>query len=111
MAVHGYEIVFARRAIADLASSYLPTFDFVMRNNRLYAFNLLITSRFLFSEYCSWVFPVLFAVEESLNMEARSDYSARVCAFLSKRLFTTWLIHNDKQIGIEERDHVFYAGL
>jgi hypothetical protein len=110
-AIHGFELVHARRAVAEVDSSYLPTFDFVMRNNCLYAFNLCVASKGKLDNYFSWVFKVLLLVEGLVNLKSLDGYAARVAAFLSERLFTVWLVHNQGDLAIETRPHVYFAGV
>lgn len=59
------------------------------RNGRIC--NMLITRKEVLDEYCSWLFPIIFAVEPSLNLGSREPYQQRAMGFLSERLFNLWL--------------------
>ena len=56
--------------------------------------NLMLCKQELYKEYCSWLFPILFEVEERADFDKDydSDYQQRVCAFLPERLFRAWLV-------------------
>jgi len=64
--------------------------------------NMVITSKTLYDEYCSWLFDILFEVEKRTNIENYDDYQKRVFGFLSERLFRTWLLNRPLKVR-EER--------
>lgn len=53
--------------------------------------NMMVTRKSLLDEYCAWLFPMLFAVEPSLQLANRPPYQRRGMGFLSERLFNLWL--------------------
>lgn len=53
--------------------------------------NVLVTRKFLFDRYCSWLFPVLFQAYKVVDLSDRNSYQKRVFGFLSERLFNVWL--------------------
>ena len=52
--------------------------------------NMFITRKAILDRYCSWLFPILFSVEESLLLNQRDSYQRRAPGFLAERLFNPW---------------------
>ena len=69
------------------------SFKWSLERNFMSLGNMVITSKTLYDEYCSWLFDILFEVEKRTNIENYDDYQKRVFGFLSERLFRTWLLN------------------
>lgn len=108
---HGFDIFVARQVVSRLASDYLPAFDFVMRNNRLVGFNMMVARREIFDSYSAWIFDILFALESAIPLSSLKGYQARVMGFLAERLFTVWIVHNRHLLRFDYRNHVFFENL
>lgn len=65
----------------------------VFNNNKLYCYNMLISSSKIFNEYCEWLFPLLFEVEKQIDISDRDDYQKRYIGFLAERLFTLYIYY------------------
>lgn len=63
--------------------------------------NMFITKKEIYDKYCSWLFDILFEVEQRVNIESYDDYQARIYGFLSERLFRIWLFANSYKIHEE----------
>jgi len=82
---------------------YSDAYDSIMNGNYYRQFNMIITSKKIFDEYCTWLFDILFEVEKNIDLEdGRDKYNKRVFGFLSERLFNVWLLKN-KQYKIKEQ--------
>ena len=70
--------------------------------------NMFVMRRNLFEEWCSFIFPVLFKLEEVIDVSGRDNYQKRAICFLEERIFGFWCwkkMHKGnrvKQIPIEE---------
>lgn len=87
-----------RNAILTVSPEYIPTFDkFMYRNNKIAAYNMMITSRLHFDAYCDWLFSVLDEVEKHVKI---SDYAdqARVFGYMAERLLNIFVLHNNMRI-------------
>lgn len=60
-------------------------------NNQLVPYNMFIASRSFTEQYCEWLFPILFQLEDCISLAERSPYQKRVFGFLAERLFTYYL--------------------
>ena len=74
-------------------------FKWSLERNFMSLGNMVITSKTLYDEYCSWLFDILFEVEKRTNIENYDDYQKRVFGFLS---FRTWLLNRPLKVR-EER--------
>ena len=57
-----------------------------------------------FNAYMDWLFPLLFAVEDNIDIEAYDNHQKRVFGYISERLFNVWLLKNNlriKELGIQ----------
>ncbi len=90
---HEADLVATRECIAGLCPAYLPAFDAVMKRTSGHRFNMLVMRRDALDRYCSWLFPILFALEDRLDISGYSPYDARVFGFIGERLLDVWLEH------------------
>lgn len=71
--------------------------DFFFRDNRRIASNMFFTTRKVFDDYCSWLFPIL---EETENLVRMSEYKfqKRIFGFMSEMLLPLYCMHNKLKI-------------
>jgi len=73
-----------------------------MDRKKLHIFNMFAMKKTLFDQYCTWLFDILFTLENRIDLKAYSQYEARVFGFLSERLFNVWLEKNElKTTGVD----------
>ena len=70
---------------------YVAAFDRVMGRRSGHRFNMLLARRPVLEAYCAWLFPVLFALEERLDIRGYTAYDQRVFGFVAERLLDVWL--------------------
>ena len=87
-----------KKAIEKFYPEYLKDFDKVMNDNKYYPCNMFIMSKEKLDEYCEWLFKILFEVEKKIDISDRNDYQKRVFGFLSERLFSVWIEHQNFKI-------------
>lgn len=85
---------------------YLPSYESIMADNRLFANNMFILKWELFDELMTWLFEVLFKYEEEVDLSDYSDYQERIFGFLSERLITLWVYH--KKLNYKELHLVYF---
>ncbi|MDE7402191.1 MAG: DUF4422 domain-containing protein [Muribaculaceae bacterium] len=85
-----YDIL--QNVIKEKYPEYIPAFRRVMHDNKLSLYNMMITRRELFDEYCEWLFSILFEVEERI-IYSPYPYQQRVFGFMSERLLNVWIEH------------------
>lgn len=76
--------------------------DWSKQNSLSSPCNLFIMKKKMFEEYCNFVFPLLFDLEQKINLEGRDGYQRRALAFISERL-TSLFIYSKKQQGYKSK--------
>lgn len=88
------DIEIARDIIAGIYPDYVEDFDSVFNGNRTYFYNMMIARRDVFSDYCSWLFPILSEMEKRCDISDYNDYQKRIFGFMAERLLTVYIRHN-----------------
>jgi len=88
----------ARDVIKEIYPEYMEAYNKVMNGSECVQYNMIITRKEIYDEYCEWLFNVLFKVEEreTIKLEDRDAYNRRVYGFLSERLFNVWAYKNNQ---------------
>lgn len=90
-----------RQAIAKLYPESLDAFDKIMNAHKFYYGNMFICKKKLLDEYAKWLFDILFAVEDKIDMRLHTtSYQQRVFGFLSERLLQVWV--TQKRLKVKE---------
>ena len=92
---HEKDLKNCRNIVKNKYPEYLQYFDKVMDSRILYQYNMLITNKKLFDNYCTWLFDILFELEKITDLSGYDDYNKRIYGFLSERLFNVWLLKNN----------------
>ena len=88
------DLTLTRKIISEKYPEYLSAYDTVMKRSSGYRFNMCIMRRDLLDSYCTWLFDILFELEEKLDISGYSPYDARVFGFISERLLDVWIEKN-----------------
>jgi len=74
---------------------YVNSFDKVLDSKRLFANNMFIMKWENFDKMMNWLFFILFEFEKRIDLEDYKGYQERIFGFLSERLITAWVVHNN----------------
>ena len=85
------DLAHTRAIISERAPEYLAAYDESMGRRTGHRFNMFIMRRDLLDEYCSWLFDILFELEQRLDTSSYSDNDKRVFGFVSERLLDPWI--------------------
>ena len=88
---HAIDLDETRKIIEGKYPNYLKAFDESMKSTIGHRFNMFIMKKDKFDEYCSWLFDILFELENRLDISNYSVNDARVFGFVSERLLDVWL--------------------
>ena len=88
---HAEDLVQMRAVLGEMHPEALPAWDAVMRRTWGHRFNMFIMKRSLADGYCAWLFPMLFRLEERLDISPYSANDARGFGFVAERLLDVWL--------------------
>ena len=89
--VDGTHLDITREIISRNCPEYLEGFDEVMRRTWGHLFNMFIMPKDLAGEYCGWVFPLLFELEEKLDMSNKSVFDSRRIGSVGEHMLDVWL--------------------
>ena len=84
---------------------YLDAYQNVMKSTSGHRFNMFVMKKEVFDKYCSWLFSVLFELENRLDISGYSNYDARVYGFVGERLLDVWMQTN--KINSKDIPYVF----
>lgn len=85
-----------REIIQEYHGDYLEAFDKHMKERSGHMFNMFIMRYDYFCLYCSWLFGILFRLEERVGRKGR------ILGFIGERLLDVWL-KNNSQVNTEKR--------
>lgn len=95
--------------INEMQPDYLPAYRDVMKSSSAHMFNMFITSRDILSNYCNWLFPILFETEKRIDIEGVSY--ERLMGSLSEFLLDVWIKTNNiqyKEVGLFQTEMDFW---
>ena len=92
--------------IEEIAPSYLDAAKQVQNDIYYYAYNIFIMKRYLFDDYCNFIFPILGECEKRIGQK-KDVYQNRYIGFLAERLLSIYLTMN-RQLRIAIADKTFY---
>lgn len=72
-----------------------------------YCYNMIISKKNTYDDYCEWLFDILFQAENVIKMRNHDKYNQRVYGFLSERLINIWIRHNHllvKEVPVFQTD-------
>lgn len=87
-----------REIIQENHSDYLEAYDEHMNERSGHMFNMFIMEYSYFCLYCSWLFDILFRLNEEIRK------GNRICGFIGERLLDVFLLKNKikyKELNIE----------
>lgn len=87
------------QAIQNLHPDYEKTATQVTNDIFYYAYNMFIARKEILDDYCEWLFSILDYCEERCKQK-ENNYQNRFMGFLSERLFTIYLLHNEDKYKI-----------
>lgn len=82
-------------SLKKLYPDYATSCDEYMSDNKSCYSNLAVMPRQMFSDYCSWLFSILFDASEKINVDDYDLYQRRVYGFLSEMLLDIYVRHNN----------------
>lgn len=80
----------AREIIARHYPMYLASFDKVMTRRSAHMFNMFIMKKKLADHYTSWLFDILFRMDQQIDISTYSAYQARIFGYIGELLLDVW---------------------
>lgn len=86
--------------IKEKYPDYHNSIDAFNRQTKLSYYNMMVAPWHIWDGYFTWLFDILFEVENRLqDIAARDAYQRRVMGFLSERLLNLYLFHHKLKTG------------
>lgn len=103
-----------RKVIAKIYPDYLKHYDKIVSQTHGYMFNMMIMQKALFSDYCEWLFTILFALEKRIDAKNSelSAFQSRFYGRVSEIIFNVWLarkieLQEVKESEIKELPYIY----
>ncbi len=91
------DIAILSKVLRTHFEEYYPAFETVMSGNSFSPYNMFITDKQTFDQYCSWLFDVLSKVEKYIPTSGYKRQS-RTSGYLAERLLNIFCIHKKLKI-------------
>lgn len=99
---HFEDLLECKNIIKEKYPEFENSFDLVLKRKWAYCFNMIITRKEIFDDYCNWLFDILFDLEKKIDISKYDDYNKRVFGFLSERLLNVYIEKNKHKFKIKE---------
>lgn len=98
-----------REIISQKYPEYVADYDWTVSQRSGYMFNMFIMNRELLNDYCSWLFDILFELENQIKDERLSPFQSRLYGRVSEIIFNCWLNHNrkEKKLKVKEIPYIY----
>jgi len=95
--------------------AYVSAYHLVMNRTKAHRFNMLIMKKAQLNDYCSWLFDILFELEQQIDIDRYDAYNQRLFGFISERLLDVFLEANhltykDIPVLFMEKEHWLKKG-
>lgn len=90
-----------RKIICQKYPEYVADYDWAVSRRSGYMFNMFIMKKELLNDYCSWLFDILFELENQIKDEKLSPFQSRLYGRVSEIIFNCWLNHNCKERNLK----------
>ncbi len=91
-------LIKTRQIIQEKYPDYVTSFDKVMKQTYGYMFNMFIMKKELVNRYCSWLFSILFELENRIDFMKYDAFQARLFGRVSELLFNVWIFQNEIEV-------------
>ena len=93
-------------AFASGFSEYMKT-----EHDNFAPMNMFVMREQLFREWCGFVFPVLFELENRIDVSGRDNYQKRAVCFLEERILGYWCSLKKKKENLDVKQSYVYERL
>lgn len=85
--VHVDDLILLEDIFGQMHPDARESFSKYLESSKKLMYNMFITSKTIFNEYCSWIFPILFRLNELLDTSCYSLNGKRTLGYLSEILY------------------------
>lgn len=88
------DLAVMRKTIVQRTPEYSEAFEKVMHRTWAHMFNMFIMPQELFRQYCEWLFDILLAVDDQIDVSDRDYMKRRAVGYLSEFMLDVWVEKN-----------------
>ena len=88
------------QALEELQPEYSTAFKDILKQAYFYNYNIILAKNEVLEEYCSWLFPVLFRIEEIVDGSDRVKEPNRYMGYVGETLETLYFMYNKNNLRI-----------
>ena len=108
-------LALTEKILREKYPSYLPAYQQVMNRTKAHRFNMMIMKKERLNDYCTWLFDILFTLEQQIDLSGYDAYNQRLFGFISERLLDVYLEANqlsfkDIPVLFIEKEHWIKKG-
>ena len=97
------------RSISEVSPEDREGFELYLNCNMYYPNNMLVAKEKIYDAYCSWIFPILFEMEEIDKEIGYGHEKDRHIAYASELLTSFYFVKNRDKYCIVTTDYCFYS--
>lgn len=94
----------AYEILSEMYPDYVRDYKQAVSHRSGYMFNMFIMPKTLSDEYCEWLFPMLFELENRIGELQLSAYQGRFYGRISEILFNVWIAHQIRTRKFAKKD-------
>ena len=87
------------QALDELQPEYAEAFKPILNQNYFYNYNVIVAKSKVLDDYCSWLFPLLFRIEE-INDPNGEKQPNRYIGYIGETLETLYFMYNKDKLKI-----------
>ena len=87
------------QALKELEPEYAEAFPNILSQEYLYNYNIVLAKGKVLEDYCSWLFPLLFRIEEINNPDGDKEPN-RYIGYVGETLETLYFMYNKAKLKI-----------
>ncbi len=95
---HVKDLDTTKEVLKEKYPEYINTFETLVHGPHTYFGNIFVTSKEQYSNYCSWLFDILFEVQKRTDFTGYNGYQKRLFGFLSEFLQTVWIYYHNLNV-------------
>lgn len=95
-------------ALKEIHPEYAKYFPKVLGQQYMYNYNVILARKSVLKDYCEWLFPVLFRVEE-LSVPKGSERSDRYIGYMVETLETLYFLKNKDGLKVAHKECRMYV--
>lgn len=87
------------QALDELQPEYAKAFKDILKQGYFYNYNVILAKKDVLDDYCSWLFPLLFRIEE-INDPNKEKEPNRYIGYVGETLETLYFMYNKNGLNV-----------